>query len=255
MESIEKYNCLILIKNNLSYKLCPFLNGNLNIIIKQQFSELLHTVRCNMIHCVVLYCETPNHFKTKNLHQFKQKFPAIPLLVILPERWIKTAHEFGRAGVEKVIHSSDIDQLTEEVSNLIHQSAVKITLKDIGITKLNYSPKLNEALQMLERDYLSLMGVKEIAVVLEINECTLSREFNKYDLPGPKRILMYLKVLHAMRLMQNKGLSKSEIALLSGFSNGRRLEECIQHLYKSKKRIKCQLLVKKQIVINHNFNL
>lgn len=230
MESIEKYNCIILIKNNLFYKLRPFLNGNLNVIIRQRFGELLHTVRCNLVHCVILYCETPNQFQKKNLHQFKQKFPTIPLLTIFPERWIGTAHAFGRAGVDRVIHSSDIDQLNEEINNLIHQHTIRITLKDIGISQMNYSPKLNEALRILERDYLFLMGVKEIADLLEINECTLSREFNKYDLPGPKRILMYLKVHHAMRLMQNKGLSKSEIALLSGFSNERRLEECILRL-------------------------
>ncbi len=231
MESIEKYNCLILIKNNLFYKLRPFLNGNLNVIIKQQFCELLHTVRCNMVHCVILYCETQNQFKNKNLLQFKQKFPAIPLLVILPERWIKTAHEFGRAGVEKVILSSDIDQLNEEVSNLIHQHTIRITLKDIGISQQNYPPKLNKALQMLERDYLSLMGVKEIADLLEINECTLSRKFNKYDLPGPKRILMYLKVHHAARLIENKGMNRAEVAFLSGFSNERRMVECFGKVY------------------------
>ena len=228
----ERYNCLVLIKNNLFYKLRPFLNSNLNVIIKQQFGELLYTVRIDIVHCVILYCETPNQFESKNLHQFKLKFPRIPILIILPERWIETAHELGRAGVEKVIHFSDIDQLNEEVNNLIHQYTVKVTMKDIGINKLNYSEKLNEALGILEKDYLLLKGVKEISDVLEINECTLSREFNKYDLPGPKRILMYLKVHHAMRLMQNKGLNKSEIALLSGFSNEKRLEECIQRVSK-----------------------
>ena len=232
MESIEKYNCLILIKNSLFYKLRPFLNSNLNVILKQGYGELSHVVCYDMIHCVILYCETPNQFKSRNLYQFKQKFPNIPLLTILSERWIRTAHEFGRAGVDQVIHTSDIDKLNEEVNNLIHQKVVKVTLKDIGINIQDYSQNLEEGLRIIERDYLSLMGVKEIADILLINECTLSREFKKYNLPGPKRVLMYLKVHHALRLMENERLSKSEVALLSGFSNVRRFEECLQRIGK-----------------------
>jgi transcriptional regulator GlxA family with amidase domain len=75
------------------------------------------------------------------------------------------------------------------------------------------------------------MTVKEIADLLEINECTLSREFNKYDLPGPKRILMYLKVHHAVKLMENNGLKRQEVALLSGFSDERRMMECLGRVY------------------------
>lgn len=201
------------------------------MIIKQHFSELIHTVRSRVVHCGVLYCEKPDQFDEKRLYRFKQKFPGIPLLSVFPERWVVTAHEFGRAGIEKVLHFSDIDHLNEDVNNLIHRHAVKITLKDIGITKLKYSKNLNEALSILEKNYLTLMGVKEIAELLEINECTLSREFKKYDLPGPKRILMYLKVHHAAMLMENKGLNRQEVALLAGFSDERRMVECFERAY------------------------
>lgn len=228
---MENYTCLVLIKEELFYKIRPFLDEDKNVIIKQRLSELIQAVRTRRVHCGILYCEKSNQFDPQWILQFKQKFPHIPLLIILAEKWVETAHEYGRAGIEKALHYSEINRLNEEVTRLIHQHTVKITLKDIGITRLDYSKNLNEALRILERDYLSLMGVKEIADLLEINECTLSREFKKYNLPGPKRILMYLKVHHATKLMENKGLNRQEVALLAGFSDERRMMECMEKVY------------------------
>jgi AraC-like DNA-binding protein len=225
-----RYTCLILIKEGLFYKIRPYLN-NMEVIVKQRSNEMFPVLRTRMIHCGILYSERPDQFEVCQIAQFKQKFPTIPLLAILEGKWVETAHEYGKAGIEKVIHFSEIGRLSEEVDRLIHQHAVKITLKDIGITRLNYSRNLNEALRILERDYITLVGVKEIADLLEINECTLSREFKKYDLPGPKRILMYLKVHHAVKLMENKGLNRQEVALLSGFSDERRMQECLDRVY------------------------
>ena len=219
--------CVVLIKQDLFYKIRPYLDDTIKVLIKQQISELIYIVRAQQAHCGILYCEKPNQFNWKQLKQFKQKFPKIPLLSVLSNKCIETAYKHGKVGIEKILHISDIDQLSDEVSQLINQHSVKIGLKDIGITKLDYSPKLNEALKIIEDNYINLMGVKEIAELLEINECTLSREFKKFELPGPKRILMYLKVFHAIRLMENKGLNRHEVAFLSGFSNERRLSECL----------------------------
>jgi AraC-like DNA-binding protein len=225
-----RYTCLILIKEELFYKIRPYLD-NMEVIIKQRTNEVLPLLRTRMIHCGILYSERPDQFDPCGIARFKQKFPTIPVLAVLEGKWVETAHEYGKAGIEKVMHLSEIDRLSDEVTRLIHQHAVKVTLKDIGITRLNYSKNLNEALRILERDYITLMGVKEIADLLEINECTLSHEFKKYNLPGPKRILMYLKVHHATILMQNMGLNQQEIAQLSGFSNEKRLAECLRRTF------------------------
>ncbi len=229
------YTCLVLIKEELFYKIRPYLGDDMDVIIKQQSKELLQTIRTRLVHCGILYSEKPDQFDICRIARFKQKFSTIPLLAILEGKWVETAHEYGKAGIEKVLHFSEINRLSEEVTRLIHQHTIKISLKDIGITQLNYSRNLNEALRILEENYLTLMNVKEIADLLEINECTLSREFNKYDLPGPKRILMYLKVHHAVKLMENKGLNRYEVALLSGFSDERRMNDCFNKIFTTDK--------------------
>ena len=237
LQNMENYTCIVLIKEELFYKIRPFLDEDKNVIIKQRLSELIQAVRTRMVHCGILYCEKPKQFDSQQISQFKQKFPNIPLLTVFAEKWVENAHEYGLAGIEKVLLHTDIDRLNDEVTRLIHQHTIKITLKNIGIIRLNYSKNLNEALRILEKDYLSLMGVKEIADFLEINECTLSREFKKYDLPGPKRVLMYLKVHHAVKLMKNKGLNQQEVASLSGFSDERRMLECLKRTYPKEESI------------------
>jgi transcriptional regulator GlxA family with amidase domain len=42
---------------------------------------------------------------------------------------------------------------------------------------------------------------------------------------------MFLKVNHAIKLMQNKGLNVCEIAYLSGFNNEKRMAECFHRMF------------------------
>ena len=132
----KPYTCVVLIRKDLFYKIRPYLGGHMNVIIKQQLSELVYTLRTQAVHCGILYCETPDPFDAKLLRQTIQKFPKIPMLAILQEKCIETAHAYGRVGIEKLLHFSDIDQLNEEVNQLIHQHNIKVTLKDIGIPQM-----------------------------------------------------------------------------------------------------------------------
>jgi AraC-like DNA-binding protein len=225
-----KCTCLAIIKQENLYKIRPYLDDEINLITRRNVRETIIQLRTKNISCTIFFMNKETIHEKEKFFLIKKKFPTIPLISIFTDRCIETAREFGEAGIDKVLHYSDIDRLNKEVVKLIHQHTIKITLKDIGITKLKYSEKLNEALCILEKNYISLKGVKEIADLLEINECTLSREFKKYNLPGSKRILMYLKVHHAVRLMENSGLNKKEVAVLSGFSNEKRLAECLRRM-------------------------
>lgn len=225
-----KYNCLVIIKKDNFHKVRPFLNENIVPVVKQNLKEVRFILRTNPIDCAILYIRKQGLKESGKFFSLKERFPTIPFVVILAEKCLETARECGKTGMEKVIHFSEINSLNEVLLEAVKKKAVKVTLTDIGLQEENRSKILTSALKELESNYIKLMTTKEVAKKLEINECTLSREFKKYKLPGPKRILMYLKVHHAMQLMSNDGLSKSEIAILSGFSNERRLEECIQRL-------------------------
>jgi len=222
--------CLAIIKQENLYMIRPYLNDEVNLIVKESVRGALIVLRTKNINCTIFYMCKKNVHEKEKVFRIKEKFPTIPLLTIFTESCLETARKFGEAGIDKVMHHSDINILNEEMERLIAEKSIRITLKDIGINENFDSKILTEALQILEYNYIRLMSIKEVAENLEINECTLSRKFKKYGLPGPKRILMYLKVHHAIRLLKNQGLNKKEVAVLSGFSDEKRLAECLRRI-------------------------
>lgn len=66
-------------------------------------------------------------------------------------------------------------------------SHIKLIDICIDIEKPGYSPMVREALTIIEQNYLRILNTNEITKILNITECTLSREFNKCHLPGPKK--------------------------------------------------------------------
>lgn len=221
----QKYSCLVIVRPELEYKITPYFDETLCLIMKKEVKEVVNELRTRNIHCVIYYVAEKATHEIDTFSIVKKKFYTIPFLSIFNEKCLETARYFGKIGIDKVMHYSDIDHLSEEIKKLIIEKSVRITLKDIGIDEKYNSRILINALQIIESSYIKIMSVKEIAEILEINESSLSREFQKYNLPGPKRILMYFKINHASMLMRNKGLNKTEIALLSGFSSERRLNE------------------------------
>ena len=52
-----------------------------------------------------------------------------------------------------------------------------------------------------------------------------------FGLPGPKKILIRMKVEHAINLMRNSGFNIREIATLSGFTEEKRMAECFHRMF------------------------
>jgi YesN/AraC family two-component response regulator len=227
-----KCTCVVLIKPESCAILLPYIRDQVEVVVKQEMKGLTQAVRTKNIHCVILFCEKTNQFNCNKLSQFIKKFPSIPIIVILAEKWVDLSRAYGQIGVTRVLHLSEIRKLSVEIHQLICQYSIRVTLNEIGIKEIRGSEILINALDVIEKNYITLMEVKEIADILEINECTLSREFRKHDLIGPKRILMFLKVHHAFKLKENTGLNCQEVALLSGFSDSRRMFDCFERYNK-----------------------
>lgn len=221
---MSSLTCVLLINEKLFYKIRPYLHQEIQVIIKEKVSDLIHVVRYQNVHCGVLYCTDSESFDQKHIAQFKQKYPGTPLLSILSDNCIKTAHAHGCAGIEKVIHVSDIHNLSSEILSMVNLHSFKIKLGDIGIRKLDYSNKVLNALEVIEENYRSVAEVREIAEILQINACTLTRSFKSHELPSPKKILVSLKVKHARRLINDQGLKLAEIATILNFNSYQNLK-------------------------------
>lgn len=139
----------------------------------------------------------------------------------------------GEWGIEKVISIQDIDMVCKEVTYLISQNNNSLTLAEIAIQKDHdsYSELLKKCLHLIENMYVSIMKVSTLSEMLDVSDSVLTREFQRFQLLPPKKILLILKVKHAEKLMTNDGLNMNEVAKLSGFSNIKRMTECFHRVF------------------------
>lgn len=203
-----------------------------NIIERLKVQSLQQEMRINPIACVVIHLEQDVKQNTY-LEQIKKKFSQIPCIAVITTSNMELARYCGAIGIECVLPYEKIDHISNEIIRICTEKYHKVSLGDLSIDKENpvYTTMVREALSIIDKDYLKILNSSEIADLLEINESTLSREFNKSGLPGPKRILMYLKVNQAAKLMKNKGLNIREISFLSGFTDEKRMAECFHRMF------------------------
>jgi len=154
----------------------------------------------------------------------------IPIVVLTKNDNIDLALACGALGVDKIINSKASDTLLNIIREASLENTCKVTMKDLGIVIANYPADLRKALTILEKKYTILMGISEIAQVINRSQSSVSQLFKKNHLATPKKILMYLKVVHALNLLKrDRGLLKlKEVSYRSGFSSEKRFIECFK---------------------------
>ncbi len=203
------------------------------IIEKGHIDLLSHESRINRVVCVVLYIEHSIIPEESHFEKFKNGFPNIPCVAVVVPRSLELARHCGEMGIESVLPYEEIDRIGNEIERVCIEKNNKVYLSELLIDKDHpaYSKVLKKALAIMEQDYVKILHVSEISNLMEISHCSLSREFAKYNLSGPKKILMSLKVHQAIKLMRNNGLNIKEISSLSGFTDENRISECFHKMF------------------------
>lgn len=193
--------------------------------------SLENVMRCNNIHCVVFQIEKRVQDFFNQLYLLKQKFPLVPhVCVTSADIDLDIIRYCGALGVDKVINLSRIVCLKVVVSDLIKQNNILVDRSEFGL-EINYESEiLNRTIDRIEKQYTTIVSTSELAQYVDVSDSTLSREFKKYNLVNPKRLLLYFKVSHALKLMRNRGLSMKEIIHLSGFTSEKRFYDLFSKL-------------------------
>jgi AraC-like DNA-binding protein len=184
------------------------------------------------ISCVILHAEQdiPDRIV---FERFRERFPQIPCIVVLGSQNMELARYCGVTGVDCVLSDKELGRIGDEITRVCTEKNNKASLQeiDIDITNPAFSSMVRDALVFMEKNSHKILNTNEVAGRLDISECALSREFAKMELPGPKKILMCLKVHHAIKLMRNTGLNIREISSLSGFTDEKRMAECFHRMF------------------------
>jgi AraC-like DNA-binding protein len=218
--------------SNFFGRLKPHLPDTVTVLEKKKMRMLKQEARMKPISCVILHVDKDIP-EEPHFVRFKKDFPKVPCIAVLGSRNMELARHCGAMGIESVLPYDGIESISDEIARVLTLKNDKVFLTDISINKMNvkYSEMVKEALSIIEQNYVKMFNTNEIADLLGIAEATLSREFVKFDLPGPKKILIQMKLEHAIKLMQNSGLNIREIALLSGFTEEKRMAECFHRTF------------------------
>ena len=209
-----------------------YLTNAYTIVEKQYIQSLFMELRINQVVCIILYIDK-DQTDHSLIEQIKKGFSQIPCIVVIHSPCLELARYFGSIGIECVLSIDRMYSIKEDITRLWDAKNNKVYLHEFSIDMTDpiYSEMIRESLFIMERDYQKIFSVNKIADLLEVNECTLVREHKKYDLPTPKTLLLLLKVSHAIKLMQNKGLNIREIALQSGFTDEKRMAENFHRMF------------------------
>lgn len=151
--------------------------------------------------------------------RFSQRYPLTPILV-WGEPDGRDLYRLGKARASEVILSRDADDrqlLTELLDSALSGGLVPAI-------DARLRGRVSEAARSLVREAAERIPeqvqVPDLARAYRISVSTLERRCEGWGLPTPGRLLLWLRVLHGLRWLQEPGRSVESVALQLGYSSG-----------------------------------
>jgi AraC-like DNA-binding protein len=167
-----------------------------------------------------------------NIIQMRRTFSRTPFIGVLSGGDIELARKCGEVGFNFLIEDYKLSSLDNHIHDIVEKSRLKITLEDLDISTINLPQGIIEILHYVQENYTEIFTVKELADFANVAECTLIREFKKYNLVSPKQLLLCFKLNHAVQLIKGRGIKIKDVAFQSGFTNEKRFYECFNKVFK-----------------------
>lgn len=94
------------------------------------------------------------------------------------------------------------------------------------------SPKLAEAIQIMQNHIDDPLSTHEVAEIAEVSLRQLERLFKKYKDSTPQRYYLFLRLQQARRLLLQTSLSVLQVAIATGFSSQSHFTKCYRDLFR-----------------------
>ena len=177
----------------------------------------------------------------KNIHLSFLKNPPlkeIHVIGVMHQNALDISRKLGEIGIDRVIHFNELHMIESIIYELHLNPDSRVKLPDILINPDDYSDEtIQFTLKNIENNYLIIQKVSSLADLVEVSSCYLTQQFKHHQLKGPKKLLFYMKIRHALWLMENYRFSFKELGYNSGFESYkylRRWTESEIHLSLSK---------------------
>lgn len=151
--------------------------------------------------------------------RLSERFPLTPILV-WGEPDGRELYRLGKAGAADVVLSRDADD--RQLLSEILESALDGGLVPEIDERLR--GRVSDAARSLVREAAERipeqLQVPDLARAYRISVSTLERRCERWGLPTPGRLLLWLRVMYGLRWLQEPGRSVESVALQLGYSSG-----------------------------------
>ena len=179
-------------------------------------------IKNQLIGCVIIPVYITSLEELKPITAFRNHFSHIPLILYgkVADKYL--CFKLGKIGIEDYFESGQLKELVDKVHSIIEQRKFKIDFKKFGVDMELCPITIKRALKIIEKDFLSIKTVMEIAEKLNVSLNHLEREFTGCCNISCKKLLIGLRLYYAVCLMENKQDSTlAQIAAESGFKESR----------------------------------
>lgn len=137
-------------------------------------------------------------------------------------------YRLGKAGAADVILSRDADN-TQQVADILH-SALSHGIPHLVESGLQdqLDPEARALIRYAAERIPSRIQVPDLATAHNSSISTLERRCERWGIPTPGRLLLWLRVLYGLRWLAEPGRSLESIAQQLGYSSGAAFRRAIQ---------------------------
>ncbi|MBI4409225.1 MAG: helix-turn-helix transcriptional regulator [Gemmatimonadetes bacterium] len=198
------------------------------VLWAESWRELYRLVRRQPVSAAVadLHAETRKDGVLR-VFRFAQRFPLTPV-VVWGEMEGRELFRLGKAAASEVIVSRDADDrflVAEILDSVLHDPLAELVdgrlegrVGDEGRTLVHYAA-----------EHIPLhVQVPDLSAAYGMSVSTLERRCERWGLPTPGRLLLWLRVLYGLRWLLEPGRSVESVAFQLGYSSGAAFRRAIK---------------------------
>jgi AraC-like DNA-binding protein len=198
------------------------------VLWADSWRELQRVVRKNPVSLVVmdLHAETRKDGALR-VFRFVQRFPLTPL-VVWADADGRELFRLGKAGAADVVISRDADDpvLVREILDRALARGLWPALESKLSARVDREGV--ELLRHAAHHIADQVQVPELAEAFEVSISTLERRCERWLIPTPGRLLLWLRVLHGLRWLMEPGRSVESVGHQLGYSSGAAFRRAIK---------------------------
>jgi AraC-like DNA-binding protein len=200
-------------------------DGAFEVVHRSSVDELSDDVRAREVDAVIVSVARYDTGSTARMAAMVREFPTIPTFALLTDVQRSTPHsvlELGRVGVRTLIDARSPTGWSALRDLLTHERPADVQRQMLGALNLDLagaSPDCWKFFELLFTHKPYIANVRQMGRYLNVVPGTLMSRFYRANLPSPKRYIDVGRLVRAARLLENAGLSVTNVAMKLDYSS------------------------------------